>query len=445
MNTNVSKADQSTGLLPLGFFSDDVAVPHPFPLLTQLRLAGAVVPVPAPLYEQLRAEGTVIAPLLSPSSAWIVTRFAEAVQLLKSPLFTIDPSSLRKSNDQLPASDSAKSGLGGLFAHSMVAVDGRDHQRLRGLVSKAFTPKYIQRLRPTIQQIADELLDRIQDQGHMDLVNAYAFPLPIQVISTMLGFPVEGQVLAHDWSDVINGRRSERQDPSRASIFPRFHEYLVQLIAEKRAYPQDDLISQLVQIEEDGDRLNEQELLSTIALLIFAGHATTSNLISTAMLILFDAPTQLQRLKADLRLVPTAVEEVLRYSSPVLLAPSAHYATEDVTLGGQQIRKGDLVLVALGSANRDESQFTQPEELDIARRLNHHLAFGQGIHMCLGAPLARLEGDIALTTLLRRLPDVRLALPRDEVIWRGHLSLRGISSLPVAFSSVRDEGEITQE
>jgi cytochrome P450 len=442
MNNNASKAAQSTGLLPLSFFSKDVAVSHPFPLLTQLRLAGAVVPVPAPLYEQLRAEGTVRAPLLSPSSVWIVTRFAEAVQLLKSPLFTVNPSSLRKSNDRLPTPDSAKSGLGGLFAHSMVAVDGRDHQRLRGLVSKAFTPRYIQGLRPTIQQIADELLDRIQDHGHMDLVNAYAFPLSIQVISTMLGFPVEGQVLARDWSDVINGRASERQDPSRASIFP---EYLVQLIAEKRAHPQDDLISQLVQMEEGGDRLNEQELLSTIALLIFAGHATTSNLISTAMLILFDAPTQLQRLKADLQLVPTAVEEVLRYSSPVLLSPFPHYATEDVTLGGQQIRQGDLVLVALGSANRDESQFTQPEELDIARRLNHHLAFGQGIHMCLGAALARLEGDIALTTLLRRLPDVRLALPRDEVIWRGHLPLREISSLPVAFSSVRDEGKTTLE
>jgi cytochrome P450 len=206
------------------FFSDDVAVPHPFPLFTQLRSVGAVVPVPAPLYEQLRVEGTVRAPLLSSSSAWIVTRFAEAVQFLKSPLFSAnrynDPSSLHKSNDQLPAPDSAKSGLGGLFAHAMVAVDGREHQRLRGLASKAFTPRSIQGLRPTIQQIADELLDRIQDHSHMDLVNEYAFPLSIQVISTMLGFPVEGQALARDWSDAISGRAPD------ASIFLRFPEYL---------------------------------------------------------------------------------------------------------------------------------------------------------------------------------------------------------------------------
>ena len=156
------------------------------------------------------------------------------------------------------------------------------------------------------------------------------------------------------------------------------------------------------------------------------------------MLALFDAPTQLQRLQADLSLMPTAVEELLRSSGLVLLLPFPHFATEDVLLGGQQIRKGDLVLIVLGSANHDESQFTEPEELDIARTLNHHIAFGQGIHVCLGAPLARLEGDIALTTLLRRLPDVRLALPRDEVTWRGDLNLRGVSSLPVVFSSVRE-------
>lgn len=211
-----------------------------------------------------------------------------------------------------------------------------------------------------------------------------------------------------------------------------FASYLLQLIAEKRTHPQDDLISQLVQIEEAGDQLDEDELLSMIALLVFAGHETTSNLIGNGMLMLFDYPTQFQRLKADLSLVPTAVEEFLRYNGPVL-SPAPRYATEDVILGGQQIQKGDMVLTVLGSANRDESQFTQPDELDIARSLNRHVAFGQGIHVCLGAPLARLEGDIAFTTLLRRLPQVGLAIPRHAVKWRGNFTLHGISSLPVAF------------
>ena len=264
----------------------------------------------------------------------------------------------------------------------------------------------------------------------MDLVNEYAFPLPINVISNMLGVPSEGQALIREWSELFSG--GARQDSSRLMITQTFADYLLKVIAEKRAQPHDDLISQLVQIEEAGDRLDEGELLSMIALLIFAGHETTSNLIGNGTLMLFDHPTQMQRLRADPGLVPTAVEEFLRYNGPVL-APAPRYATEDVTLDGQQIRKGDIILTMLGSANRDESQFTQPEELDIARSLNRHVAFGQGIHVCLGAPLARLEGDIAFTTLLRRLPDIRLAVARDAVTWKGGFILRGISSLPVAF------------
>ena len=191
-------------------------------------------------------------------------------------------------------------------------------------------------------------------------------------------------------------------------------------------------MSYLIQVEEMGDRLNEDELLAMIALLIYAGNETTGNLIGNGTLALLDHPTQLQRLKADLSLVPTAVEELLRYTSPVIV-PALRVAAEDVVLGGQKIKKGDQVLVVVGSANRDESQFTQPEELDIARSLNQHIAFGQGIHLCIGAPLARLEGEIAFTTLLRRLSDIRLALPRDAVTWEGGFSLRRMSSLPVAF------------
>ncbi len=410
----------SAGFIPTTLFSNEFAA-NPFPLFAQLRSAGAVVAVPAPF-------GPGAPPV------WIVTQLEEAVQVLKNQLFTVDPSAISHDDEQLSSSQNLiEEGLqGGILGHSMIAVDEPDHRRLRSLVSKVFTPKYIQSLRPSIQQIADELLDRVQNRGHMDLVNEYAFPLPITVISTMLGVPSEGQTLIREWSELFTGGGVMRQDSSGVLVTQTFVDYLNQLIAEKRVHPQEDLISQLVQLEEAGDRLNQDELLSMIALLIFAGHETTSNLIGNGILMLFDYPEQLQHLRANLSLVPTAVEEFLRYNGPVL-SPAPRYATEDVMLGGQQIRKGDMVLTMLGSANRDESQFTQPEEMDIARSLNRHVAFGQGIHVCLGAPLARLEGDVAFTTLLRRLPDLRLAIPRDTITWNGGFALHGITSLPVAF------------
>lgn len=403
------------GILSTGLFSEAFRA-DPFPLFAQLRSKGAVVALPS---------GSGV------SSFWMVTQLEEAVQVLKNQLFTVDPSMIPLDDNQ-QSSPRGIGGLGGILGQSMIAVDEPDHRRLRSLVSKAFTPKYIQSLRPGIQKIADDLLDRVQEQGHMDLVNEYAFPLPINVISNMLGVPSEGQTLIREWSELFFGEGATRQDPLRLMITQTFAEYLLKIIAEKRAHPHDDLISQLVQIEEAGDRLDEGELLSMIALLIFAGHETTSNLIGNGMLMLFDYPAQMQRLRTDPSLVPAAVEEFLRYNGPAL-ATAPRYATADVTLGGQQIRKGDTILTMLGSANRDEAQFTQPEELDIARSLNRHIAFGQGIHVCLGAPLARLEGDIAFTTLLRRFPALRLAVARDTIRWRGSFVLRGIGSLPVAF------------
>jgi len=204
------------------------------------------------------------------------------------------------------------------------------------------------------------------------------------------------------------------------------------IVAEKRQHPQEDLMSQLIHLEEAGDHLSEAELLSMVGLLIFAGHETTSNLISIGSLMLLDHPDQLEKLKADLSLIPSAVEELLRFNGPVL-TPVPRFATEDLELGGQAIHKGDMVITVLASANRDESQFTNPDELDIARSLNRHIAFGQGIHICLGAPLARLEGDIAFTTLLKRMPKLRLDAPRETITWRGNSTLRGLISLPVAF------------
>jgi cytochrome P450 len=402
------------GAKPVGIFGDDFVV-DPFSLFATLRSRGPVISVPLSF-------GSSVA------SIWIVTRFQEAVQVLKNQLFTVDPSRLSSGDEN----QAFLHDPGRAFEQSMLTVDEPDHRRLRSLVSKAFTPKYIQSLRPGIQKIADDLLDHVQDRGYMDLVNEYAFPLPINVISTMLGVSLEKQPLIREWSKLFSGGASGTEPPQRQAVAQAFTEYLAQLLAEKRAHPQHDLVSQLIEIEEAGDRLNEKEVLSMIKLLIFAGHETTSNLISTGMLALFDQPGYFEHLKANLDLVPSTVEEFLRYHSPILA--TRRYATEDVVLSGQSLHKGDMLLIVLGSANRDERQFTNPDELEAARSFNHHIAFGQGIHTCLGAPLARLEGDIAFTTLLRRLPTIQLALPKDALAWRGNLFFHGVQSLPVTFS-----------
>lgn len=392
---------------------------NPFPLFARLRSTGAVVPIPS-------RENT--------HQTWMVTRMEEAIQVLKDhKRFTVDPSSVGAERRFFRLVSADRSETPSFFSgRSMISVDEPDHMRLRGLVSKAFTPRYMQSLRPRIQQLADELLDTVQNQGHMDIVNDYAYPLPINVISEMLGVPANKREPIRAWSEALasggpGGDNKERREKIRA-----YSAYIAQLVAEKRQDPQDDLISQLIQIEEEGDRLDEAELLSMISLLIFAGHETTSNLIGIGTLMLLDHPDQLAMLKTDLSLVPAAVEELLRYNGPVTI-PAPRTATQDLELAGQQIKRGDLIIIALLSANRDETHFTQPDEMNIARQLNRHLAFGQGIHVCLGAPLARLEGDIAFTTLLKRMPDLRLAVPRDAITWRATSNLRGLKALPVAF------------
>ena len=405
------------GAAPFRLFGGQFAV-NPFPLLAQMRSMGAIVPIPVPFREGMQ-------------KAWMVTRMEEAVQVLKDRRFTVDGSAV-SSNDFYQQRARQIAETPGLLGQSMISVDEPDHRRLRGLVSKAFTPKYIQSLRPSIQQIADGLLNRIQAQGSMDLVHDYAYPLPINVISDMLGVPHKNREQIRQWSEALAGGNRDSNQEERRGRMRAFSNYIVQLVAEKRQHPEDDLISQLIRLEEEGDHLSEPELLSMVGLLIFAGHETTSNLISIGTLMLLDSPEQLAALKADLSLVPSAVEELLRFNGPVL-TPAPRFATEDVELGGQHISRGDLIITALASANRDETQFMQPDELDIARSLNRHIAFGQGIHICLGAPLARLEGDIAFTTLLKRMPNLRLNVPRESITWRGNFSLRGLTSLPVAF------------
>ncbi|SDZ45927.1 Cytochrome P450 [Bacillus sp. 166amftsu] len=396
---------------------------NPFPIFAQIRSMGSVIPIPFPM-------GGI------DSQAWMITRMEEAIQVMKDHVyFTVDRRSIDGNSDieQTLTGNDDPSASPKFLTESLNAVDEPDHRRLRMLVSKAFTPKYMESLRPRVQKIANELLDSVQDQGKMDIIKDYAYPLPINVISDMLGVPQKDRAKILVWSEAIaNGLGLGRQDPEVAANLRAFGKYIVQLVNDKRHHPADDLISQLICIEEEGDRLSEAELLSMIKLLIFAGHETTSNLIATGTLMLLDHPDQLKKLKADLSLIPSAVEELLRFNGPATIA-GPRFATEDIELAGHHIKKGDMVIPLLKSANRDENQFTQPEELDITRKIKRHLAFGHGIHMCLGAPLARLEGDIAFTTLLRRVPNLRLSISRENVTWQFKLASQGLTSLPVAF------------
>lgn len=401
-------------------------VANPFAMFAQIRSMGAIVPLPF-----LRGE--------TDRQAWAVTRMEEAVRILKDQeYFTVDSraadtTGLFGRDVAAEVDDPSAPSVFVNGRNSMLSVDDPDHRRLRGLVSKVFTPRYIEGLRPRVQELADELLDEVQAQGQMDVVKDYAFPLPINVISEMLGVPRADRSQVRVWSAAMaTGLGLGRQEPGVVAHMRAFGAYTAQLVAEKRRQPADDLISQLVAIEEEGDRLSEAELLSMITLLIFAGHETTSNLIATGTLMLLDHPAQLERIKADLSLVPAAIEELLRFNGPATIA-GPRFARKDTELAGQQIKQGDILIPVLLSANRDESQFTQSEELDIARTLNRHIAFGHGIHVCLGAPLARLEGDIAFTTLLKRMPNLRLSIPRESITWHFSLSSRSLAALPVAF------------
>ncbi|HEX8981370.1 MAG TPA: cytochrome P450 [Ktedonobacterales bacterium] len=411
-----------TGSDAFSLFSGEFAE-NAAPLFAQLRMMGPLFPLPGMI-------------LGTDRQGWVVTRMDEAVQILKDAThFTVDPRSIGGGNpfgnyfgESGEASDTPAFFTPG---GSMLMVDDPDHRRLRALVSKAFTPKYIESLRPRVQEIADELLDAAQARGHMDIIEEYAFPLPINVISEMLGVPKSDWEQVRDLSGALATGLGAR-DPNVMAHMRAFGEYTAQLVAEKRWRPADDLISQLIAMETEGDRLSETELVSMLALLIFAGHETTSNLIGTGALMLLDHPDQLEKLKADLSLVPSAVEELLRFNGPATTT-GPRFATEDIELAGQQIKKGDLMIVALLSANHDETQFTDPAELDIARKLNRHVAFGYGIHVCLGAPLARLEGDIAFTTLLKRMPNLRLSIPRDKITWNVTLNSRRLTALTVDF------------
>ncbi len=371
-------------------------------------------------YARLRAQERLIyiPDFMGMGPAWIATNYDDAMTILRDPRLTKDKLKVAPQDEQAR------------MFRSMINVDPPDHSRLRGLVSKVFTPRMIEQLRPRIQQITDELLDKVQPLGKMDLVTDFAYPLPITVISEMLGIPAADRPQFRTWTQRALTASVTSQDIQ--AIIEAFLNYIVALLNEKRTHPGDDLTSSLVQVEENGEKLSENELISMIFLLIVAGHETTVNLISNGTLALLQHPDQLQRLQQDPALITSAVEELLRYTGPVSISDE-RWATEDIAMYGKIIHKGDIVYASLIAANTDPQQFPDPEALDITRKEHDHLAFGKGIHYCLGAPLARLESQIAFGTLLRRLPNLRLAIDPDQLTWTINPQLRGLTSLPVTF------------
>ncbi|MGH9970835.1 MAG: cytochrome P450 family protein [Pyrinomonadaceae bacterium] len=376
---------------------------------------------PYPFYAQLRTEVPVCPTTLLRQPTWLITRYDDVVWVLKDERFL---------KDWLPRTRWIHR-LSGPITRHMLNQDGPHHTRLRTLVHKAFTPSLVERLQERIQSVCDELLDELTRNGRLDLMSGYAVPLPLTIIAELLGIPVADRIrfynLARSSLSASNMIGVLRSFPDQRFIVRR----LRKLIAERRREPREDLITALVQVKEAGDKLSEPELIGMINLLLIAGYETTVNLIGSGALALLQHPEQRELFMRNPALVDSAIEELLRYTSPLDVA-SQRFAGEDVRLDAVTIPQGHLVIALLGSANHDESQFAHPERLDITRDPNRHVAFGQGVHFCIGAPLARLEGQIALMTLFRRFPNLRLTQKPENLRWRKSLIVRGLEELPVA-------------
>jgi cytochrome P450 len=389
-------------------------------------------------FARMRAEDPVLRQpgLDGESPIWFVTRYDDAdAVLLDDERFVRDPR-LALTPDELAAFDVGLPDSMAFIDSNMLNRDRDDHRRLRRLVSKAFTPRMIERLRPRIQKIADGLIDPVAAAGEMELVSSFAFPLPITVIAELLGVPSSDRDRFRDWSDAMVRPALAAGELERfGALMTDFVAYLHALFEERRNEPGEDLVSALVAVEDGGDTLSEEELSSMVALLIVAGHETTVSLIGNATLALLTHPDQREALERDLSLLPRSVEELIRYDGPVERTLN-RWAAVDVELRKKTIRRGDAVIVILGAADRDPERFEEPDRLDLAaERETRLLAFGRGSHFCLGAPLARLEAEIALGTLLRRLPGLRLAVPEDELRWRPVPLFRSLVALPVAWDA----------
>ncbi|MET8845328.1 cytochrome P450 family protein [Streptomyces rubiginosohelvolus] len=390
------------------FFTD------PFPTLRAFQEEGQACPVRLP-------DGV---------EWWFVTRHEDVLEGLSDPRLSSAANDHMANDDSLPTTDAITS-ANNATRRSLVNLDPPDHTRLRKLVVRAFSAKRIDGLRPRVQQIADELLDAMAaGDGEADLIGAYASVLPIRVICELLGVPEDHDALREKTGAAFQVVKDDASADDMARAFTWLTEYTTRLIALKHDNPGDDLLSDLIAVhEEDNDRLDDEELAAMALTLLLAGHETTVQLIGNGMNALFDHPDQLAMLLERPGLVRTAVEELLRYDGPTNPGV-ARYATEDTTLGGVRIPRGALLLLSVAAANRDPARFPDADRLDIMRDTTGHLGFGHGIHYCLGARLARMEGEIAIGSLLRRFPGIRRAVPAGDVQWRLGM-VRGLVSLPV--------------
>ncbi len=384
---------------------------------------------PHPMYAQMRAEAPIYegTGLGGYNTFWFLTRYDDVQTALKHPKLGRDiRANLPEVHVRRYFPNPPDPRFAALDRH-LLNQDPPNHTRLRALVHKAFTPRAIAALQPRIEAIADALLDEMAQEETAELIEQFSYPLPITVIAEMLGVPSSDRAMFRKWTrDLLNGDSLEEAAESTMA----FVLYMNALIEARRNDPQDDILTGLVHAAEGDDTLDHMELLAMIFLLLVAGHETTVNLISNGVLTLLKHPDQLAKLRADMRLMPSAVEEILRYEGPVEI-PMLRWAFEDVEIGGVTIPQGDVVVPCLMAANRDPAVFANPDTFDITRQPNPHIAFGFGIHYCLGAPLARLEGTIALTRLLARFDKLALAANPDTLAWNDSTLIHGLAELPV--------------
>ena len=383
---------------------------------------------PYPLYRRLRSEDPVHwDPYLH---AWVVTRYADVVSVFQK--FSAD----RTPTPERLASMGMEqlSPIARVMVKQMLFLDPPQHSRIRGLAAVAFTPRRVERLRSRIQEITDDLIDRVEGQGEMEMMEALANPLPAIVTAGLLGVPIQDHERLKIWSqDFAEVLGNFQHNPDRAarvlSSLEEMTAYFRDAVQRQAIEPTEGLVNALTTAEVDGDRLTEDEVIANVIVTMVGGQETTTNLIGNGLLTLLRNPDELNRLHAEPSLIPSAVEELLRYESPS--QHTARLAPTDIELGGRLIRKSQAVIAVMGAANRDPERFSDPDRLDLAREDNRHVAFGWASHFCFGAPLARIEGQIAFATLLRRMPGLRLQ--PGPITWRQNLGLRGLTALRVAF------------
>lgn len=388
---------------------------------------------PYPTYHRLRSQNPIHRHFMG---SWMITRYADAVKVLRDSRFGGDnlPRRIADKNQYLAEETADFKALIQAISSWLLYLEPPNHSRMRSLVGKAFYPKIVEQLRPQVQQIVDEILERAKNRGNIEIVSELARPLPIKTISQLLGIPKELQEQISNWTDEITAILDPLNSLATLIRIDKtiqdFTECLSRLIVEKTKRPQADLMSALIAARDRGDKLSDREIISVCIFLFGAGEESTSNLIGNAVLALLQHPDQRLLLQQNPHAIATAVEEFLRYDSPV--QGIARIAKEDVALGDKHIHQGEQVFISLGAANRDPLQFKDPDKLDLTRNPNPHIAFADGIHRCLGAALARMEGQIAIASLVRQFPDFQLQ-PGHSLEWRKNINLRGLKALPVTF------------